>query len=94
MPNDVPDADMSDEERNEIFRSLRELKRKHEHTMNADDLAALLIGAAIENGFDRGTRITGTLGRLGMNKRHAGIILKRLTGSVWKRDESGVNSVI
>ncbi|WP_294302492.1 hypothetical protein [uncultured Sphingomonas sp.] len=33
--------------RNDIFRSLRELKQEHQTTMNKDVLAELLIGAAI-----------------------------------------------
>lgn len=59
---------ISDEGRNAIFRSLRELKRQQESKMNKDELAELLIGVAILSGFDSGNRITGTLATLGMNK--------------------------
>lgn len=87
-------SDMSDEERNAIFRSLRQLKAQHENTMNKDQLAELLIGAAIFKEFNRGARITGTLFTLGMNRQHAGIILDRLTGIKWRRAEDGTYSLI
>lgn len=51
--------------------------------MNANEMAELLIGAAIAHGFDNGIRITGTLHTLEMNRQHAGIILNRPTGMRW-----------
>jgi hypothetical protein len=46
------------------FQSLRQLKRQAERSMNTNELAELLIGAAIVHGFDSGIRITGTLHNL------------------------------
>lgn len=89
MTNGSAPTDMTDEERNAIFQSLRQLKRQHEKAMNSHELAELLIGAAIVHGFDTGTRITGTLHTLGLNRQHAGIILDQLTGIRWERGEDG-----
>lgn len=89
MTNRSAPTDMDSEERNAIFRSLRQLKRQHEKDMNSHELTELLIGAAIVHGFDSGCRITGTLHALGMNKQHAGIILDSLAGIRWKRGEDG-----
>lgn len=89
MTNESAPTDMPNDERNTIFRSLRQLKRQHEKDMNSHELTELLIGAAIAHGFDHGSRITGTLHTLGMNKQHAGIILDRLTGIRWERGEDG-----
>ncbi|NYT40774.1 hypothetical protein HZY97_08405 [Sphingomonas sp. R-74633] len=89
MTNESAPADMTADELNAIFRSLRALKRQHEKSMNDDELAELLIGAAIFHGFDQGRRITGALATLEMNRRHAGIILKRLTGVRWHRSDDG-----
>jgi hypothetical protein len=82
-------TDMASEERNAISRSLRRLKQQHEPNMNANELAELLIGAAIAHGFDSGSRIIGTLHALEMNRKHAGIILNRLTGMRWERHPDG-----
>jgi len=88
------DDTISAEEHNEIFRSLRQLMRQNEGKMNKAELAQLLIGAAIVNGFDRGKRITGALATLGMNKQYAGIILRRLTGHAWQQHEDGRYTLI
>jgi hypothetical protein len=79
---------ISAEERNKIFRSLRKLMGQNEG-LNKEEMTILLIGAAISNGFDRGKRITGALVTLGMNKQYAGIILKQFTGLAWQRHEDG-----
>lgn len=74
MNNESAETEMEREERSAIFRSLRQLKRQHERSMNTNKLAELLIGAAIAHRFDSGIRITGTLHTLEMNRQHAGII--------------------
>lgn len=82
------------DELNAVFRRLRRPKAQHETTMNKDELAELLIGAAILEGFDGGNRITGTLATLGMNRRHAGIILDRLTEVRWRHEKDGRYSLL
>lgn len=94
MTNESAPTNMDAHALNAIFQSLRQLKWRHEKTMNKDQLAVLLIGAVIIHGFDRGNRITGALARLGMNRRHAGIILDRHAGSLWQRGDDGRYSLI
>jgi len=62
---------------NAAFRRLRELNGKLiAAKVNDHERAHALINAAINEGFDRGTRITGALARLDFDKRHVGIVLQ------------------
>lgn len=85
---------LTPEQVNESFRRLRALKKQHEGSMNKDELAELLICAAITEGFDSGTRITGTLAKIDMHRQHAGIILNRLTGTRWRKRDDGRYTLI
>lgn len=93
-PPQMQEADDDPEVIAALFRELRQLKRQYGAGTNKDQLAELLIGATILNGLDHGRRITGTLEKLGMNRRHAGMILSRFTGVLWQRGPDGRYSLI
>jgi hypothetical protein len=54
----------------------------------------VLVNALLEGGVNLGPRIVGIAGRLGFNKKHAGLMLSELTGNdpvrhYWRRDDDG-----
>lgn len=81
-----PDNQMTDDQVNAAFRNLRRLKKQYDSKLDGHELAALMIGASILEGFNEGKRITGALAKLDFNKQHIGMILKDLTGVQWSRD--------
>lgn len=67
---------------------------QHRLTTNKHELATILIGACIMEGFDTGKRITGALEKLGFNKQHAGKMLADGVGVdpqhyYWRRTPQG-----
>jgi hypothetical protein len=63
-----------------VFSNLRRLKASQRFRLTKHDLAQLLIAACISEGIDSGRRITGALQALGLNRQHAGMMLKDGTG--------------
>jgi hypothetical protein len=81
-----------------LFDGLRQLKRDCSPTSTKDELAMILIKACIYDGLDTGPRIVGALATLGLNKKHAGIVLSRWVGNDperyhWQRNADGRYSV-
>ncbi len=75
-----PDLDI-----NAVFRRLRAFDQSLiAGKANKHDRAHMLINACISEGIDTGTRITGALEKLGLNRQHVGI---RLTEGIQNEPE-------
>lgn len=88
ITNSTPAADAA------MFRRLRNLLSEIVYLSNRNDQAAVMIGACIEEGMDEARRLLPAMEKLGFNRQHAAIILKRHEGTDpnthwWTRDASG-----
>ncbi len=82
----------------ETFGRLRALLGEIAASCSKNDQVIVLIAACIEEGFNRGPRITGALEMLGFNKRHVGMTLidraQPGDGQWWSKGEDGVYRLI
>lgn len=86
--------DLSNAETTTLFRQLRRLMAACGAKTNKHDLAIVLITACIEGGLDTRPRLIGALRQLGLDPRHAAIVLNNETGDDprrhrWHRDIDG-----
>lgn len=71
-------SQLSEIDVNAVFRRLRALDEKLlTDKVNNNDRVHMLINACISEGLNTGPRITGHLESLGLNRRHAGILLAK-----------------
>jgi hypothetical protein len=88
ITNSTPAADAA------MFRRLRNLLSEIACFPNRNEQATVMIGACIEEGMDETRRLLPAMAKLGFNRQHAAIILKRYEGTdphthLWTRDASG-----
>lgn len=98
LDSELLPTDLSDEEVRTIFRRLRALLAKS-GDLNQHELAILLIGACIMEGFNTGKRIIGALEKLGFNKQHVGMMLRNGSGEdperyYWRRTPLGTYEML
>jgi hypothetical protein len=77
-----------------VFRRLRDLKKALRPHVDSNLLAIEMIKAIIEEGWDEGPRIVGTMKQLGFDGKHAGATLGKNRGEnpkvhYWRRDQEG-----
>ena len=80
---------MTNDEINEFFRNLRELRRTCRRTMSSDDRLAVLIAACIDFGFNTKRQVIGVLRRLDFKDNHIIRVLGVYAGTQWRQAEDG-----
>jgi hypothetical protein len=82
-----------------VYRRLRDLKRALRRHLDGNLLAIEMIKVVIEEGWNTGPRIVGTMKQLGFDGKHAGATLAKNRGENpnvhhWQRDLEGRYQVL